>query len=243
MPLSKKKILKYAKGFYGRPNRTIRVAREKVEKALVYSYISRKQKKRVARSEWIMQINAASRQFGIPYGRFMSGMAPAGIQLNRKMLSTLARTEPYSFAAVVHHVQKVNNHWYKQPAKFNVQPIADMTADSYILNQPASKVIEEKWQIPLEVPKKVGPAQKTQLFKTDPIPPRRKDFSTLAARFNQKSLFNLNIPTTSQSPIKINLTKNFSTIRFDQRLSLSSTSDVLNQTSWINVAPLSNLLM
>ena len=96
-----KKVLKKAKGYYGRRKNTIRVAKQAVEKAMQYAYRDRKRRKRTFRALWIQRINAAARQHGITYGRFISGLALAGIAVDRKVLSDLAIREPAAFAAIV----------------------------------------------------------------------------------------------------------------------------------------------
>ncbi len=94
-------ILKLAKGYRGRANSCFRVAIEKVEKGLQYAYRDRKAKKRDMRSLWIVRINAAAREEGMTYARFMNGLKLAGIELDRKQLSELAASEPVAFKALV----------------------------------------------------------------------------------------------------------------------------------------------
>jgi large subunit ribosomal protein L20 len=96
-----KRVLKQAKGFYGRRKNTIRVARQAVEKAGQYAYRDRRTKKRNFRSLWIQRINAAVREHGLTYGRFIDGLNKAGILIDRKVLSDLAITDPSGFAALV----------------------------------------------------------------------------------------------------------------------------------------------
>ena len=85
-----KKVLNAAKGYYGRRKNTIRIAKQAVEKAMQYQYIGRKQKKRTFRSLWIQRINAAVREHGLTYGRFIDGLNKAGIDIDRKVLADLA---------------------------------------------------------------------------------------------------------------------------------------------------------
>mmetsp|Transcript_5092 Transcript_5092/g.8837 ORF Transcript_5092/g.8837 Transcript_5092/m.8837 type:complete len:128 (+) Transcript_5092:206-589(+) len=101
MPFNKKKILDLAKGFRGRAKNCITIARERVEKALQYQYVSRRLKKRDMRSLWIQRINAGTRHHGVKYSEFMYGMKQDNIWLNRKVLSEVAMQEPYSFKALV----------------------------------------------------------------------------------------------------------------------------------------------
>eukprot|EP00270_Netrium_digitus_P006186 TRINITY_DN1848_c0_g1_i2.p1 TRINITY_DN1848_c0_g1~~TRINITY_DN1848_c0_g1_i2.p1 ORF type:complete len:128 (+),score=39.41 TRINITY_DN1848_c0_g1_i2:169-552(+) len=101
MPLSKDAIFQLAKGFRGRAKNCIRVARERVEKALQYSYRDRRNKKRDMRSLWITRINAATRQHGVRYGEFIFGLQQENVQLNRKVMAEVAVQEPHSFKALV----------------------------------------------------------------------------------------------------------------------------------------------
>jgi large subunit ribosomal protein L20 len=95
-----KKVLKQAKGYYGRRKNTIRVAKQAVEKAQQYAYRDRKNRKRNFRALWIQRINAAARDVGLTYGRLIDGLAKAGIEVDRKVLSDLAVHEPKAFAAL-----------------------------------------------------------------------------------------------------------------------------------------------
>jgi large subunit ribosomal protein L20 len=96
-----KKVLKAAKGYYGRRKNTIRVAKQAVEKANQYAYRDRKRRKRTFRALWIQRINAAVRPFGLNYSRFIDGLGKAGITVDRKVLSDLAIREPAAFGAIV----------------------------------------------------------------------------------------------------------------------------------------------
>ncbi|MHA1597788.1 MAG: 50S ribosomal protein L20 [Alphaproteobacteria bacterium] len=96
-----KKILDMASGYRGRGNSSFRVAIERVEKGLQYAYRDRRAKKRTFRSLWIQRINAGARLHGLTYSRFMSGLGKAGIELDRKVLSELAISEPEAFKALV----------------------------------------------------------------------------------------------------------------------------------------------
>lgn len=95
-----KRVLEQAKGYYGRRKNTIRVARQAVEKAGQYAYRDRKVKKRNFRALWIQRINAAVREVGMTYGRFMHGLKLANIELDRKVLADLAVHEPDAFRAI-----------------------------------------------------------------------------------------------------------------------------------------------
>jgi large subunit ribosomal protein L20 len=96
-----KKVLKAAKGYYGRRKNTIRVAKQAVEKAMQYSYRDRKVKKRNFRALWIQRINAAVREHGLTYARFIDGLTKGGIEIDRKVLADLAVRDAAGFKAVV----------------------------------------------------------------------------------------------------------------------------------------------
>ena len=97
----RKRVFAQAKGFRGRRKNTITSANAAVDRSLQHSYIGRKEKKRNFRALWIQRINAACRLYGVTYSRFISGLARAGIELGRKVLSDLAVHEPEAFKALV----------------------------------------------------------------------------------------------------------------------------------------------
>jgi large subunit ribosomal protein L20 len=96
-----KKVLKAAKGFYGRRKNTIRAAKAAVDRANQYAYRDRKVKKRTFRALWIQRINAAVRQEGLTYGRFINGLGKAGVEVDRKVLADIAVREPQAFKVLV----------------------------------------------------------------------------------------------------------------------------------------------
>ena len=96
-----KKVIKQAKGYFNRRKNIFRVAVQAVEKAQQYQYRDRRTKKRNFRALWIQRINAASRELGLTYGRFINGLGKAGIEIDRKVLADLAVREPQAFAALV----------------------------------------------------------------------------------------------------------------------------------------------
>jgi large subunit ribosomal protein L20 len=96
-----KRLLKNAKGYWGRRKNTVRIARQAVEKAGQYAYRDRKTKKRNFRAIWIQRINAAVRAEDMTYARFMHGLKLAEVELDRKVLADLAMNEPEAFSAVV----------------------------------------------------------------------------------------------------------------------------------------------
>jgi large subunit ribosomal protein L20 len=102
-----KKTLSKAKGYFGRRKNTIRAAKAAVDKAMQYAYRDRKNRKREFRALWIQRINAAVREHGLTYSRFISGLITAGVEVDRKVLSDLAISEPAAFAAFV---EKAKGH-------------------------------------------------------------------------------------------------------------------------------------
>jgi large subunit ribosomal protein L20 len=93
--------MKAAKGYYGRRKNTFRAANQAVEKAGQYAYRDRRNRKRNFRALWIQRINAAARENGLTYGRFINGLDKAGVEVDRKVLADLAVREPEAFAALV----------------------------------------------------------------------------------------------------------------------------------------------
>ncbi|HAR73475.1 50S ribosomal protein L20 [Empedobacter falsenii] len=101
----RKRVLKLAKGYYGRRKNVWTVAKNAVEKGLVYAYRDRRQKKRNFRALWIQRINAGARLHGLSYSKFMGAIHKAGIELNRKVLADLAMNNPEAFKAIVEKVK------------------------------------------------------------------------------------------------------------------------------------------
>ena len=100
-----KKVLAQSKGFRGRSSTTYRAALERLEKSLQYAYRDRRRKKRDFRGLWIQRINAAVREHGLTYSRFVDGLKKAGIDIDRKMLAAIAYDDAASFAEIVKRVQ------------------------------------------------------------------------------------------------------------------------------------------
>ena len=96
-----KKVLKQASGFYGRRKNTIRAAKAAVDRSKQYAYRDRKNRKRSFRALWIQRINAAVREHGLTYGRFIDGLGKANIEIDRKVLSDMAIHEPEAFGTLV----------------------------------------------------------------------------------------------------------------------------------------------
>jgi len=101
-----KKILKLAKGMQHYRTSSFRMAKQGVIKSLTYAYRDRRNKKRDLRGLWITRINAAARELGLTYGKLMSGLKKSDIQIDRKVLSELAVSEPKAFAAIAKEVQQ-----------------------------------------------------------------------------------------------------------------------------------------
>jgi large subunit ribosomal protein L20 len=101
----RKRFMKLAKGFFGRKKNVWTVAKNAIEKGLVYAYRDRKQKKREFRGIWIQRINAGARLHGLSYSEFMGKLKKAGVDLNRKVLADLAMNHPEAFQAVVNKIK------------------------------------------------------------------------------------------------------------------------------------------
>ena len=102
----RRKILKLAKGYFGNKSKSYRIAREAVMKSLNYAYIGRRRRKRDFRRLWIARINAAARQNGMSYSKFMYGLKTAGITLNRKVLADIAVNDANAFKALAETASK-----------------------------------------------------------------------------------------------------------------------------------------
>jgi large subunit ribosomal protein L20 len=100
-----KKVLKASKGFVGRSSTNYRIALERLEKSLQYAYRDRRNKKREFRGLWIQRINAAVREHGLTYSRFIDGLNKAGIEMDRKVLAAIAFDDAASFAEIVKKAQ------------------------------------------------------------------------------------------------------------------------------------------
>ena len=96
----RRKVLEQARGYFGRRHSSYRLAKEQVDRSLVYAYRDRKNRKRVMRRLWIQRINAAARQEGLSYSQFVSGCRKAGIELDRKVLADLAVGDPAAFGVI-----------------------------------------------------------------------------------------------------------------------------------------------
>ncbi|MDI6790659.1 MAG: 50S ribosomal protein L20 [Thermodesulfobacteriota bacterium] len=101
----RKKVLALAKGYWGRRSKIFRTAKEAVERAMTYAYRDRRVRKREFRALWIARINAAARLNGLSYSRLMGGLKKTGIELDRKILSDLAISDPACFAKIARTAQ------------------------------------------------------------------------------------------------------------------------------------------
>ena len=113
----RKKVLKQAKGYFGSKHRLYKTAHEQVMHSGVYAFRDRKQNKRNFRKLWITRINAACRENEISYSKFINGLAKAGIEINRKMLSEMAIDDPKSFTSLVETAKKALNGEVKATKK------------------------------------------------------------------------------------------------------------------------------
>jgi len=100
-----KKVLEQSKGYVGRSSTNYRIALERLEKGLRYAYRDRRNKKREFRGLWIQRINAAVREHGLTYSRFIAGLKAAGIEMDRKVLAAVAYDDPASFGEIVKKAQ------------------------------------------------------------------------------------------------------------------------------------------
>ncbi|QJX48586.1 50S ribosomal protein L20 [Hymenobacter taeanensis] len=101
----RKKVMRLAKGYFGRRKNVWTVAKNAVEKGLLYAYRDRKTKKREFRALWIQRINAGAREHGLSYSQFMGGLKKAGIDLNRKVLADLALNHPEAFKGIIEKIK------------------------------------------------------------------------------------------------------------------------------------------
>ena len=101
----RKKILKKAKGYFGRRKNVYTIAKNAVEKGLTYAYRDRKNKKRVFRSLWITRINAAARQHGLSYSDLINKLKIKGVEINRKVLADIAMNEPEKFSSIIKNLK------------------------------------------------------------------------------------------------------------------------------------------
>jgi|UniRef100_UPI00404B6A54 large subunit ribosomal protein L20 len=100
-----KKVLKYARGYFGNKSKLFRYAKDAVQHAWQYAYIARRKKKGNMRSLWIVRLNAACRNAGISYSRFMEGLKAANISLDRKILSDIAIQDEVAFSGLIKKAQ------------------------------------------------------------------------------------------------------------------------------------------
>ncbi len=144
----RKKILKQAKGFYGGKSRNFRVAKEAVERSLLFAYRDRRNRKRDFRRLWIVRINAGARLNGLSYNRFMHGLLKAGCEVNRKILADLAVRDPEGFAELAKVAQAALDPAEAQAAPEPVE--AQATPEPVEAEVPAEPVEAEAAPEPAE---------------------------------------------------------------------------------------------
>eukprot|EP01120_Amphizonella_sp_Union-15-10_P009718 TRINITY_DN3747_c0_g1_i1.p1 TRINITY_DN3747_c0_g1~~TRINITY_DN3747_c0_g1_i1.p1 ORF type:complete len:199 (-),score=33.86 TRINITY_DN3747_c0_g1_i1:28-624(-) len=176
-----KNILKLAKGFRGRAKNCIRIARPKVEKALKYAYRDRKVKKRIFRSNWIVQVNGALHQHGLKYSNFARGLVLCDIALNRKMLAEIAVNEPYSFYSLQKYVKET------APIKFIDPYRKKMSIEREINDPPSYKPAwnEKYYQEKFFADARIRSARKNKLEEEE-IKKKKIRLEQLQIRFEQK---------------------------------------------------------
>jgi len=118
----RKKVLKYAKGYFGNKSKLFRYAKEAVQHAWQYAYFDRKKKKGNWRGLWIVRVNAACRNAGLSYNRFIEGLKAAGIALDRKMLAEIAVRDEVAFNAIVQQAKAALEAKRRAPAKSAATP-------------------------------------------------------------------------------------------------------------------------
>jgi ribosomal protein L20 len=145
-PWDRKKYYQLAKGFYGRNKNCRRIMIPRVEKALQYAYRDRRVRRRRARRDWIISINAAVREHNINYSNFIYALNRSNIILNRKILSELAINEPYSFKAVVDEIKLHPNIKIKPTDEI---PYNEALARGYLIQGPVKEVPQRELDVPL----------------------------------------------------------------------------------------------
>lgn len=118
----RKKVLKYAKGYFGNKSKLFRYAKEAVQHAWQYAYIDRRKKKGNWRSLWIVRVNAACRNAGLSYNRFIEGLKAADIALDRRMLAEIAVRDEVAFNAIVQQAKAALEAKRRAPAKPGATP-------------------------------------------------------------------------------------------------------------------------
>ena len=118
----RKKVLKYAKGYFGNKSKLFRYAKEAVQHAWQYAYRDRKKKKGEWRGLWIVRVNAACRNAGLSYNRFIEGLKAAGIELDRRMLAEIAVRDEVAFTAIVQQAKAALEAKRRAPAKPGATP-------------------------------------------------------------------------------------------------------------------------
>ena len=170
-----KAVLKQAKGYYGRRKNSIRIARQAVEKAGQYAYRDRRTKKRNFRSLWVQRINAAVREHGLTYGRFIDGLNKAGVLIDRKVLSDLAITDPGSFAALVARARSALSAELQTAWNFADLTVPELLALANILLRIAEEIPKEDRKATREARDEIAYVLRLIADKEDMAKPRRAD--------------------------------------------------------------------
>jgi large subunit ribosomal protein L20 len=164
----RKKVLKMAKGYFGRRKNVWTVANNAVEKGLTYAYRDRKQKKRNVRSVWIVRINAAVREYGMSYSEFIGKCNATNITLSRKALADLALNHPEAFKAIINEVKDatpVSRPDNAPKAKTTAAPVAKVAAPKKAAAKKAAPAEEVASEIVAETPAEDAPVKKARATK------------------------------------------------------------------------------
>ena len=146
----RRKVLKEAKGYFGSKHRLYKTAQEQVFHSGAYAYRDRRQNKRNFRKLWITRINAACRENEISYSKFINGLAKAGIEINRKMLSEMAIDDPKSFTALVETAKKALNGEVKAAKKEVKAETKEVKAEKKETKKEASVDLSSKTLVELK---------------------------------------------------------------------------------------------
>jgi len=153
----RKRVLKLAKGYYGKKKNAYRIAKQAVDRALKFAYRDRRQKKREFRKLWIVRINAASRANGLSYNRLIDGLRRAGLDLNRKILADIAVHDTEGFAAIV---EVAKEGLEMEPVERPAEPVSKPVPKPAPKAKPAPK--KEAKPAPKKETKPAAPAKKAE---------------------------------------------------------------------------------
>ena len=171
-----KKVLKQAKGYFGSKHRLYKTAKEQLMHSGQYAFRDRKQKKRDFRKLWIARINAACRNEGISYSRFIEGLTKAGVEVNRKMLSEIAINDPKAFSELV---KVAKDGKAGKITKEEVKVTSEVTVTKAAKTEKAEKVVKEEKEEKKPAAKKTTTAKKETVKEEKPA---AKKTTTTAAK-------------------------------------------------------------